>query len=110
VLCGLMLNGSVTAANSGTMPVVGMPSTLHPASPMWQAATLQTRLPFLADQARLGMFSIGDLVMLFGGILIVAICLYRALKMEGVPLCQRVGWILQDTSSQVTSPTKTQPS
>src|ERR1035438_7845242 len=68
VLCGLMLNGLVTTANAGTMPVVGMPSTLHPLSPMWRAATSTTRLPFLADQAQLGLFSVGDLVMLFGGI------------------------------------------
>lgn len=89
VLGGLMLNGLVTAANDGTMPVVGMPSTLLPVSPMWQAATSKTRLPFLADQARLGLFSIGDLLMLSGGILIVAICLHRALKMEGGPICRQ---------------------
>ena len=89
VLGGLMLNGLVTAANDGTMPVVGMPSTLLPASPMWRAATSKTRLPFLADQARLGLFSIGDLLMLSGGILIVAICLHRALKMEGGPICRQ---------------------
>jgi hypothetical protein len=83
VLCGLMLNGVVTAANAGTMPVVGMPSTVHPLSPMWRAATSKTRLPYLADQARLGMFSIGDLVMLCGGSLILAICLRRVVKMEG---------------------------
>jgi hypothetical protein len=83
VLCGLMLNGLVTAANAGTMPVVGMPSTVHPLSPMWQAATSKTRLPYLADQARLGMFSIGDLVMLFGGSLILVICLHRAIKYGG---------------------------
>jgi len=82
VLCGLMLNGLVTAANAGTMPVVGLPSTLHPLSPMWRAATSKTQLSFLADQARLGLFSVGDLVMLFGGILIVAICLHRVLKMQ----------------------------
>jgi uncharacterized protein DUF5317 len=79
MLCGLMLNGLVTEANAGTMPVVGMPSRLHPASPMWRAATSNTRLPFLADQARLGLFSIGDLVLLFGAILIVATCLHRTL-------------------------------
>ena len=84
VLCGLMLNGLVTAANAGTMPVVGMPSTMHPLSTMWRAATSKTRLPYLADQARLGLFSIGDLVMLFGGSLIIAICLHRAVKMEGI--------------------------
>ena len=110
VLCGLMLNGLVTAANAGTMPVVGLPSTLHPVSPMWRAATSKTRLLFLADQARLGLFSVGDLVMLFGGILIVAICLHRALKTEGGLICKRLGWILQDTTGHVTCPSKTQPS
>ena len=111
VLCGLMLNGMVTAANAGTMPVVGLPSTLHPLSPMWRAATSTTRLPFLAHQARLGLFSLGDLVMLLGGILIVvAICLHRALKMQGGLVYKRVGWILQDTTGHVTFPSKTQPS
>jgi hypothetical protein len=101
-----MLNGLVTTANAGTMPVVGMPSTLH-----WQAATSKTRLPFLADQAQLGLFSVGDLVMLFGGILIVVtISLHRALKMEGEPVCTKLGWILQDTTGHVTFPSKTQPS
>jgi hypothetical protein len=95
VLCGLMLNGLVTAANAGTMPVVGMPSTVHPLSPMWRAATPKTRLPYLADQARLGMFSIGDLVMLFGGSLILAICLHRVVKMEGGLIRTRLR-ILQD--------------
>jgi hypothetical protein len=80
MLSGLMLNALVTDANAGAMPVVGMPSTLHPASPMWHAATPKTRLAFLADQAQLGLFSIGDLVMLFGGILIVGICLRRTLR------------------------------
>jgi hypothetical protein len=103
MLCGLMLNAIVTEANAGTMPVVGMPSTLRPASPMWRAATSHTRLPFLADQARLGLFSVGDLLMLFGGILIVAICLRRALKMEGSLNCKRLGWILRDTTGHVGS-------
>jgi len=82
MLSGLMLNGLVTAANAGTMPVVGIPPTLRPASPMWEAATTTTRLALLADQARLGLFSIGDLVMIFGGILIVAICALRTLGIE----------------------------
>jgi hypothetical protein len=110
VLCGLMLNGMVTAANAGTMPVVGMPSTLHPVSPMWRAATSKTRLPFLADQARLGLFSVGDLVMLFGGILIVAICLHRTLKMQGGLVYKRLGWILPSSTGHVDYPIKTQPS
>jgi hypothetical protein len=102
-----MLNGMVTAANAGTMPVVGMPSTLHPVSPMWRAATSSTRLPFLADQAQLGLFSVGDLVMLFGGILIiVTICVHRTLTMQGGLVYKRLGWILPST----TGPIETQPS
>jgi hypothetical protein len=111
VLCGLMMNGLVTAANAGTMPVVGLPATLHPVSPMWRAATSSTRLPFLADQAQLGLFSVGDLVMLFGGILIlVTISLHRALKMQGGLICKRLGWILQEPTGHVTFPSKTQAS
>jgi hypothetical protein len=85
MLCGLMLNALVTEANAGTMPVVGMPSRLHPASPTWRAATSNTRLPFLADQARLGLFSVGDFVLLFGGILVFASGLYRTLKFRCSP-------------------------
>ena len=85
MLCGLMLNALVTEANAGTMPVVGMPSGLHPASPTWRAETPNTRLPFLADQARLGLFSVGDFVLLFGGILIIANCLHRTLKFRCSP-------------------------
>jgi len=80
VLSGLIMNVLVTAANAGTMPVVGMPLTIQPASPIWQPATAQTRLTFLADQARLGLFSIGDLVMLFGGMLMLSIFLRRVCK------------------------------
>jgi hypothetical protein len=109
MLCGLMLNALVTEANVGRMPVVGMSSTLHPASPMWRAATSKTRLPFLADQARLGLFSVGDLVLIFGGILIVAICLHRSLRMEGSLNCKRLGWILRDTTGHVTCPIRLFP-
>jgi hypothetical protein len=91
MLGGLMLNALVTVANAGTMPVVGMPPTLHPASPVWQAATSETRLAFLADQAWLGLFSIGDLVLLSGGILIVAICLRRTLNLNSSLKLQAAG-------------------
>jgi hypothetical protein len=105
MLCGLMLNALVTEANAGAMPVVGMPSTVRPASPMWRAATSKTRLPFLADQARLGLFSVGDLVLLFGCMLVVAICLHRTLKMEASLNRKRRGRILRDTTAHVTCPT-----
>ncbi len=80
MICGLAMNALVTDANAGTMPVVGMPSTLRPVSPMWHAATAHTRLSMLADQASLGLFSAGDVVLLFGGTLIIAICIRRSLR------------------------------
>jgi hypothetical protein len=89
MLGGLMMNALVTDANAGSMPVIGMPSTVRPASPMWHGATLHTRLPLLADQAWLGLFSIGDIALVFGGLLIVAICLRRALERARQP-----GWKL----------------
>jgi hypothetical protein len=104
MLCGLVLNALVTDANAGTMPVVDMPSTLHPASPMWRAATPKTRLPFLADQARLGLFSVGDLMMIFGGIVIVTICLHRTLKAESSPNYKRLAWILRKTRTSQLPP------
>jgi hypothetical protein len=36
MLCGLGMNALVTDTNAGSMPVIGMPSTVRPASPMWQ--------------------------------------------------------------------------
>ena len=80
MICGLAMNAAVTDANAGTMPVVGMPSSLRPVSPMWHAATAHTRLSLLADQASLGLFSVGDVVLLFGGTLIMAICVRRTLR------------------------------
>ena len=80
MLCGLGMNALVTDSNAGSMPVVGMPSTVRPASPMWQGATFETRMPLLADQARLGLFSIGDIALLGGGFLIVTICMRRTLE------------------------------
>jgi hypothetical protein len=83
MLCGLGMNALVTDTNAGSMPVVGMPSRVRPASPMWQGATFQTRMPLLADQAQLGLFSIGDIALLGGGILIVAICMRQTLERAG---------------------------
>jgi len=105
-----MLNALVTDANAGAMPVVGMPSTLHPASPMWQAATAKTRLALLADQAQLGLFSVGDLVMLFGGILIVGICMRRTLKVQGRLNCGRLGRIPRNMTNHTTCLAKAQTS
>ena len=80
MICGLTMNALVTEANAGTMPVVGMPLTLRPVSPMWHAATAHTRLAMLADQAQLGLFSVGDVILLSGGALVVAIWARRTLR------------------------------
>ena len=80
MLCGLMLNALVVEANAGHMPVEGMPSMVRPVNSTWEVATPNSQLVFLADQARLGLFSLGDLVLLLGGILIVAMCLRRILR------------------------------
>jgi hypothetical protein len=79
------MNALVMDTNAGSMPVIGMPSSVHPASPMWHGATFQTRLPLLADQARLGLFSVGDIALLIGGILIVASCSRRMFERARQP-------------------------
>jgi hypothetical protein len=84
MVAGLLSNAVVTDANAGVMPVVGMPSGVQPVSSMWEAAKPTTRLPFLADQASLGLFSVGDLMLLFGGIVIVGVCLRRTLSLFAV--------------------------
>ena len=56
------------------------------------------------------LVSVGDLVMLFGGLLIVAICLYRTLRMEGRLNCKWLKWILRDMTSPTTFHGKTETS
>lgn len=97
MLCGLMLNALVTYANAGTMPVVGVPPTVRPAGPVWHVATANTRLVFLADQAWLGLFSIGDLVLLSGGILVVAMCLRRMMRSRSGAKLRRLRWTVGET-------------
>jgi hypothetical protein len=80
MICGLAMNAMVTDANAGAMPVVGMPASIRPVSTMWQPATSHTRFLLLADQAQLGLFSVGDVILLLGGSLIMAICFRRALR------------------------------
>jgi hypothetical protein len=91
MVCGLAMNALVTDANAGTMPVVGMPASIHPVSKMWQPATPHTRLLLLADQARLGLFSVGDVILLLGGTLIVAICFRRTLRRRAASRAAALG-------------------
>ena len=68
-----MLNALVTDAKAGAMPVVSMPSTLHPLrARCGRRRHRKPGSPFLGDRVQLGLFSVGDLVMVFGGILIDA--------------------------------------
>jgi len=91
-----MLNALVTDANAGATPVVGIAPHSASSEPRVAGRDAQNaRLAFPADQAQLGLFSVGDLVTLFGGILIVAICLGRILKTEGSLNCKRLGWNLR---------------
>lgn len=78
-IVGLCLNASVTNANGGTMPVVGMPERFIAASTLWQRAGAHTRLIFLADQHSLWYFSIGDLLLIGGGIVLVFCWLHKKL-------------------------------
>jgi hypothetical protein len=104
ILCGLGMNAIVIDTNAGSMPVIGMPSSVHPASPMWHGATFQTRLPLLADQARLGLFSVGDIALLLGGILIVATCSRRMFERARQPGCEVYSRLsVQDRSPTVFS-------
>ncbi len=82
MLSGLALNAVVTDANAGVMPVVGMPSAVRPSGPMWAAATSQTKLQFLSDQAGLALFSVGDLLLIFGGLVVVGAGLRRKFRMK----------------------------
>jgi Flp pilus assembly pilin Flp len=81
---GLCLNASVTNANGGTMPVVGMPERFVVASTLWQRAGANTRLLFLADQHCLYYFSIGDLLLIVGGIVLVFCWLHK--KLGGIEM------------------------
>jgi len=85
MLCGLMLNTLVIELNAGQMPVVGMPRTFHPMNSTWHAATSNTRLLFLADQAWLGMFSVGDIALICGGILVLTVWVRRILTITFGP-------------------------
>lgn len=71
VICGITCNAIVTLLNYGIMPVVNMASSIQPANPIWHAATQQDHLLILADHASLGYFSIGDLIVQAGLLVLV---------------------------------------
>jgi hypothetical protein len=68
---GTASNALVTLLNHGVMPVVGMPSSIRATYPIWQMAGAGNQMLILADHASLWYFSVGDLCMLAGGLLLL---------------------------------------
>lgn len=71
VLIGILFNGCVTLANHAVMPVVGMPATMIILGPIWVRATVNSHLLWLADQYSLFYFSVGDMFLYAGAILLL---------------------------------------
>ena len=78
IVFGLGLNASITQLNGAVMPVVGMPHDFQPASAMWTAAADKHRLLLLADNVSLYYFSLGDLVLIGGGLILLTCWISRA--------------------------------
>ncbi len=70
ILLGITSNALVTLWNEGVMPAVGVPSTFHPASPVWNVSGKGQLLAF-GDQAALHGCSIGDICLIAGLLLFV---------------------------------------
>jgi hypothetical protein len=68
---GILSNAIAILANRRTMPVVGMPAHFRPASAIWQSANAHSRLLPLADHASISFFSIGDLFLLAGALVLI---------------------------------------
>jgi hypothetical protein len=70
IILGVSCNAVVTLVNNGIMPVVGMPVTLKAAHPIWQVARSSNQMLMLADHSSLWYFSIGDLILQLGCIIL----------------------------------------
>jgi len=72
LILGTASNALVTLLNDGVMPVVGMPAQLQATYPIWQMAGAGNRMLILADHASLSYFSVGDLCMQAGCLVLLA--------------------------------------
>jgi hypothetical protein len=72
LIVGTASNALVTLLNDGVMPVVGMPATVQARFPIWHMAGAGNRMLILADQASLSYFSVGDLCMQAGCLVLLA--------------------------------------
>jgi hypothetical protein len=82
VLLGVVANALVTELNGGVMPVVGLPVYFRAVSPIWQPAQTSNHWLWLADQASLHFFSIGDLALIGGGSMFILAKLYQRLAKQ----------------------------
>jgi hypothetical protein len=72
LILGTASNALVTLLNDGVMPVVGMPAKLQATYPIWQMAGAGNRMLILADHASLSYFSVGDLCIQAGCLVLLA--------------------------------------
>jgi hypothetical protein len=72
LILGTASNALVTLLNDGVMPVVGMPAKLQATYPIWQMAGAGNRMLILADHASLSYFSVGDLCIQVGCLVLLA--------------------------------------
>jgi hypothetical protein len=79
LILGTASNALVTLLNDGVMPVVGMPAKLQATYPIWQMAGAGNRMLILADHASLSYFSIGDLCIQAGCLVLLAKFVQRGL-------------------------------
>ncbi|MGA2647274.1 MAG: DUF5317 family protein [Candidatus Sulfotelmatobacter sp.] len=72
LIIGTASNALVTLLNNGVMPVVGMPASVQAMFPIWHTAGAGNRMLILADHASLWYFSVGDLCMQAGCLVLLA--------------------------------------
>jgi len=61
------------------MPAVGIPSGVRPIHPIWNVSGKGQWL-VLADQAALYRFSIGDLLLITGGLVVLSCLVYKLVR------------------------------
>jgi hypothetical protein len=72
LIIGTASNALVTLLNNGVMPVVGMPASVQAMFPIWHMAGAGNQMLILADHASLWYFSVGDLCIQAGCLILLA--------------------------------------
>jgi hypothetical protein len=71
---GMLLNATVTIANSGWMPMIGMKEV---GKTRWRPAVNTDKLLVLADRTNWGGFSIGDFIIISSLLILVIVSLHE---------------------------------